>query len=204
MQNLLYYVLLAICAYLLGSISTGLLVARLLHGPNLREVGSKNTGASNALRTMGVKGGVLTFVGDILKALIPTLIGRLWLGLPGAMLAGLFAVIGHNWPIFFQFKGGKGVSSTCAVMLVCFWWQALIGYAVAIITIAVTRFISLGSILMVSCYAVLVSLTCGGDWLVIVWALLMALICIARHHANIGRLLKGTEARIGQKVKASS
>lgn len=202
MDSILSYVILAVGSYLLGSISTGLLIAKLLHGPNLREVGSKNTGASNVLRTMGVAAGVATFVGDILKALIPTVIGRLWLGLPGAMLAGLFAILGHNWPVFFRFKGGKGVSSTCAIMLVCFWWQAIICYVIAIATIAITRFISLGSILMVTCYAILVIATCGGDWLAIVWVLVLALVCIGRHHANIGRLLKGTETKIGQKVKS--
>lgn len=200
-MDILAYVIIAVIAYLLGSISTGLLVANLLHGPNLREVGSKNTGASNALRTMGVRGGASTFAGDVIKAVIACVIGRLWMGLPGAMLAGLFVVIGHNWPVFFQFKGGKGVSSTVGVMLVCFWWQAIICYVVTIAVIAITRFISLGSMVMVTLFAILVALTCGGNWLAIVWAIVMAAICIGRHHANIQRLLNGTEAKIGQKVR---
>ncbi len=200
-MNVLAYIIIAVVAYLLGSISTGLLVANMLHGPNLREVGSKNTGASNALRTMGVRGGASTFAGDVIKAVIACGIGRIWMGLPGAMLAGLFVVIGHNWPVFFQFKGGKGVSSTVGVMLVCFWWQAIICYIVTIAIIAITRFISLGSMVMVTLFAILVALTCGGNWLAIVWAIAMAAICIGRHHANIRRLLNGTEAKIGQKVK---
>jgi len=201
MSNVLLYILVAVAAYLLGSISTGLLVAKIMNGPNLREVGSKNTGASNALRTMGVKGGALTFTGDVLKALVATLLGQLLLGHQGAMWAGLFAVLGHNWPIFFQFKGGKGVASTCAVMLVCFWWQAIICYVVTIALIAVTKFISLGSITLVSLYFLLVAFTCGGDWMSILWAAVMAGICIWRHRANIKRLLSGSEAKIGQKVK---
>ncbi len=201
MSNVLLYILVAVAAYLLGSISTGLLVAKIMNGPNLREVGSKNTGASNALRTMGVKGGALTFTGDVLKALVATLLGQLLLGHQGAMWAGLFAVLGHNWPIFFQFKGGKGVASTCAVMLVCFWWQAIICYVVTIALIAVTKFISLGSITLVSLYFLLVAFTCGGDWMSILWAAVMAGICIWRHRANIKRLLSGNEAKIGQKVK---
>lgn len=201
MSNVLLYILVAVVAYLLGSVSTGLLVAKIMNGPNLREVGSKNTGASNVLRTMGLKSGAMTFVGDVLKALIATLLGRWLLGQQGAMWAGLFAVLGHNWPVFFQFKGGKGVASTCAVMLVCFWWQALICYVAAIALIAITRFISLGSIVLVSLYFLLVAFTCGGDWLAIAWAALMAGICIWRHRANIKRLLSGTEAKIGQKVK---
>lgn len=200
-MQIVSYILLAVFAYLMGSISTGILVARAMHGPNLREVGSKNTGASNVLRTMGVPAAAMTFVGDILKALLPCLIGRWLLGLNGAMIGGLFAILGHNWPVFFQFKGGKGVSSTCAVMLVCFWWQALICYAVTIATIAITRYISLGSMLLVTLYAILVISTHPTQPLVIVWVILMAALCIWRHRANISRLLKGTEAKIGQKVK---
>lgn len=196
----LAYAVIAVVAYLMGSISSGLLVARVLGGPNLREVGSKNTGASNALRTMGMKGGIATFVGDIVKALIPCLIGRAWMGLPGAMVAGLFVIIGHNWPIFFQFKGGKGVSSMTAVMLVSFWWQAIICYLVTIAVIALTRFISLGSIVMVTLFAILVTATNWGNWLAIGWTILLAAICIWRHRSNIDRLLKGKEAKIGQKV----
>lgn len=200
-MTILPFVAIAIIAYLLGSISSGLLVAKLLDGPNLREVGSKNTGASNALRTMGVKGGFATFVGDIIKALVACLIGYFWKGHNGVMVAGLFAILGHNWPVFFQFKGGKGVSSMTAVMLMSFWWQAIVCYAVTIAVIAATRFISLGSMIMVTLFAILVAATNWGDWLSIGWTVLLAAICIWRHRANVGRLMKGTEAKIGQKVK---
>lgn len=201
-MDVLAYIVIAVVAYLMGSISSGLLVSRALHGPNLREVGSKNTGASNALRTMGVRGGLATFIGDIIKALIPCVLGRVWMGLPGAMLAGLFVILGHNWPVFFQFKGGKGVSSMTAVMLISFWWQAIICYLVTIAVIALTRFISLGSMVMVTLFAILVAIAEWGDnWLAIGWAALLALICIWRHRSNIGRLIHGTEAKIGQKVK---
>ena len=201
-MNALPYIVIAVVSYLLGSISSGLLVARAMHGPNLREVGSKNTGASNALRAMGKLGGFMTFVGDILKALIACLIGKYWMGLPGVMVAGLFVILGHNWPIFFQFKGGKGVSSMTAVMLVSFWWQAIICYVVTIALIALTRFISLGSMDMVTLFAVLVAVTNWGNWPAIGWAVLLAAICIWRHRANVKRLLSGTEAKIGQRVKS--
>ena len=131
MSVTLAYVITGVIAYLLGSISTGILVAQKNHGPNLREVGSKNTGASNVLRTMGLKSGLITFVGDCGKAAVACLIGR-WLLAPygaslyGAMLAGLLVILGHNWPVFFQFKGGKGVASSCGVMLVCFPLPAII------------------------------------------------------------------------------
>ena len=195
------YVIIAVIAYLLGSISFGMIVAKLKGGPNLREVGSKNTGATNVLRVMGVKTGFLVFALDILKALIACIIGRVWMGLNGAMVAGLAVVIGHNWPCFFQFKGGKGVASTLAVMLMTFPIPACICYVIAIATIATTRFISLGSMLLVSIYAILVICTNPGNWLAAIWVIVLAGLCIWRHRANIGRLLKGNEAKIGQKVK---
>ena len=195
------YVIIALIAYLLGSISFGMIVAKLKGGPNLREVGSKNTGATNVLRVMGVKTGLIVFVLDILKALIACIIGRVWMGLNGAMVAGLAVVLGHNWPCFFQFKGGKGVASTLAVMLMTFPIPACICYVVAIALIAATKYVSLGSITLAALFAVMVIATNWANWLVIVWVLLIAGLLIWRHHANIGRLLSGTENKLGSKKK---
>lgn len=200
-MNCIPYIVIAVIAYLLGSVSFGMIVSKLAGGPNLREVGSKNTGATNALRVMGVKLGLLVFVLDILKALIACIIGRVWMGLNGAMVAGLAVVIGHNWPCFFQFKGGKGVASTLAVMLMTFPVPAVICYVVAIIVIATTRYVSLGSILLSALFALLVIITHWGSWPVILWALLIAGLLIARHHANIGRLLHGKENKLSFRKK---
>ena len=198
---MLNYIIIAVLAYLLGSISFGMIVAKLAGGPNLREVGSKNTGATNVLRVMGLKIGLIVFVLDILKALIACIIGRVWLGLNGAMLAGLAVVIGHNWPCFFQFKGGKGVASTLAVMLLTFPIPAVICYVVAIALIATTKYVSLGSITLAALFAILVIATNWTNWLVILWVLIIAGLLIWRHHANIGRLLHGTENKLGSKKK---
>ena len=195
------YVIIAVIAYLLGSISFGMIVAKLKGGPNLREVGSKNTGATNVLRVMGVKTGLIVFVLDILKALIACIIGRCWMGLNGAMVAGIAVVIGHNWPCFFQFKGGKGVASTLAVMLMTFPVPAVICYIVAIVLIATTRYVSLGSITLAALFAVMVIATNWANWLVILWVLIIAGLLIWRHHANIGRLLHGTENKLGSNKK---
>lgn len=195
----LSFVAIAVISYLLGSISSGILISKLFGGPNLREVGSGNTGATNALRTMGIKGGLLVFLCDILKALIACTIGRLWKGLDGAMLAGLFVVIGHNWPCFFQFKGGKGVSSTLSAMLMTFPIPALISYAVTFTLIAVTKYVSLGSIACISLFAIIVIVTNIRNWHAIVWVLLMAALLIWRHKENIKRLLNGTERKLGEK-----
>lgn len=195
------YVIIAVIAYLLGSISFGMIVAKLKGGPNLREVGSKNTGATNVLRVMGVKTGLIVFVLDILKALIACIIGRCWMGLNGTMVAGLAVVIGHNWPCFFQFKGGKGVASTLAVMLMTFPIPACICYVIAIALILYTRYVSLGSITLAALFAVLVIATNWQSWLVIVWVLIISGLLIWRHHANIGRLLKGNENKLSFKKK---
>ena len=183
-MNILAYLAIAVIAYLLGSISTGMLVSKAMGGPDLHKVGSGNTGATNALRTMGKKGGAIVFAGDVVKAL----------------LAGLFVILGHNWPVFFGFKGGKGVSSTCGVMLMTFWWQALICYVITIALIAITKFVSLGSLALVVLFGILVTATNWGNWLVIAWVWVIAGLCIYRHHANIGRLIHGTERKIGQKA----
>lgn len=196
------YVAIAVISYLLGSVSFGMIVSKMAGGPNLREVGSRNTGATNALRVMGVKYGLAVFVLDILKALAACILGRVWMGLNGAMLAGLFVVLGHNWPCFFHFQGGKGVASTLSVMLLTFPIPAVICYVVAIVLIAATRFVSLGSISLAALFAMLVIASNWGNWLVICWVLAIAGLLIVRHHANIARLLRGQENKLSFRKKA--
>lgn len=198
------YVLTALIAYCLGSVSTGLLVAKKYKGPDLRSVGSKNTGATNVLRTMGWKYGLITFFGDMIKAILACLIGK-WLtgALYGMMLGGLCVILGHNWPAFFDFKGGKGVASSCGVMLSCFPVPAVICFAVTILIIWLFRYISVGSMSMLVLYSLIVSVFCsGGDWLIILWTVVLAVLCLVRHHANIGRLLRHEENRFNMKPKA--
>ncbi len=204
MNRLGLYLLISLIAYLLGSVSTGILVSRAGHGPDLRTVGSKSTGASNVQRTMGWGPGLITFLGDCLKAVLACLIGKWITGSHlGALVAGMMVVIGHNWPVFFKFRGGKGVASSCGVMLVCFPIPALISYAVALLVIWRTKFISLGSMCLLTIYAVLVScFWSGGDWRIILWAAALAVLCIVRHHANISRLIQGTENKLGNRVKS--
>ncbi len=202
--RVLLYLLSGLIAYCLGSISTGILISRAFNGPDLRKVGSGNTGATNVQRTMGWKCGLLTFAGDSLKALLACWIGSLITGSHmGALFAGLLVIIGHNWPAFFQFKGGKGVASSCGVMLYCFPIPAVICFVLTIGIIAVSKYVSLGSITMLTLYAMLVSVyhSRGSLW-IIGWALLLAGFCLFRHRANITRLMSGQENRLGAKKKA--
>ncbi len=197
MPTWLQYVIVGVVAYLLGSFSTGLTVARVQHGPNLREVGSKNTGATNVMRTMGLKNGLVTFIGDFLKAALACGIGW-WItgNRYGAMLAGILVILGHNWPVFFQFKGGKGVASSCGVLLVCYPIPALICFVLTILLIYLTKYVSLGSMFMLTLFAVITAVTNWGDWLVILWAVTLLALCLLRHRTNIVRLIHGKENKI--------
>jgi len=191
-------------AYLLGSLSGGIITSKLAHGPDLHTVGSKSTGASNVQRTMGWKYGLITFFFDIVKGILACLIAE-WICADhfAALLAGLFCVIGHNWPVFFRFRGGKGVATTGAVMLYCFPVYALICIALTILVIALFRYISVGSMLMVISFAGLSFIFSQGNACIIIWAFLLMIMCVARHHANIGRLIHGTENRLGKKFNQS-
>ena len=191
-----------LAAYLIGSLSGGITVSRLAKGPDLRTVGSKNTGASNVQRTMGWKYGLITFFFDAGKGIMSCWIAELICGSHmAALLAGLFCVIGHNWPVYYRFRGGKGVAATGGVMLYCFPVPALICIALTVLVIALFRYISVGSMLMVISFAVLSAFISKGNACVIIWACLLMIMCIARHHANISRLIHGTENKLGSKVK---
>ena len=151
---------------------------------------------------MGWKYGIITFLIDGLKGILSCLLAWLITGSHFcAMLAGLFCVIGHNWPVFFHFRGGKGVATTGGVMLYCFPVPALICIAVTVAVIALFRYISVGSMLLVTVFFILSFFFSSGNPCIIVWAFLLMAMCIARHHANISRLIHGTENKLGNKAK---
>ena len=202
MPKEILYILACVIGYLLGSISGGIITSRLANGPDLHTVGSKSTGASNVQRTMGWKYGIITFLIDGLKGIFACLIAWLITGSHFAsLLAGLFCIIGHNWPVFFHFRGGKGVATTGGVMLYCFPIPALICIALTVAVIALFRYISVGSMLLVTVFFILSFFFSGPNTCVVIWAFLLMVMCIARHHANIGRLIHGTENKLGNKVK---
>ena len=192
-----------ILAYLIGSLSGGIITSRLANGPDLHTVGSKSTGATNVQRTMGWKYGLITFFFDSLKGILACWIAELLTGDHlAALAAGLCCVIGHNWPVFFRFNGGKGVATTGGVMLYCFPVPALICIALTVIVIAIFRYVSVGSMLLVISFAFLISFFySGGNLWIILWACILMVMCVARHHANIGRLIHGTENKLGKKAK---
>lgn len=202
MSSALLIVISCILSYLLGSLSGGIIISRLAGGPDLHTVGSKSTGASNVQRTMGWKYGIFTFLFDAVKGLLSCFIAWLITGSHmAALLAGLCCVIGHNWPVFFRFRGGKGVATTGAVMLYCFPVPALICIALTVAVIALFRYISVGSMLLVIVFFILSFFFSGGNACIILWAFILMVMCVGRHHANIGRLIQGTENKLGKKVR---
>lgn len=194
------YLLCAVIGYLLGSISTGILYSKHLLGRDVRTAGSKNAGASNMLRVHGTFPGVITFAGDCVKAIVAITLGK-WIGSHnGALLAGLFVVLGHNWPLFFSFKGGKGIACCSAVFILCYPVYGIAAVIACLLTIYITRFISLGSLVMTAVFAVLTTVF-EPFWPDGAWSILLMLLAFYRHRGNITRLIKGEERKIGQKEK---
>ena len=185
--------LLLICAYLLGSVPTGLLLARAL-GVNIRETGSGNIGATNVYRTMGRKVGILTLVGDCLKGLIPVLVAK-WLGLSDLWVAaiGLAAFLGHVYTIFLCFKGGKGVATALGVFLGTSPLSVLVGLAIFALVLYRWRYVSLASITAAALIPAAVWLT-GAPHETVLMSLAIAAVVIFRHRENISRLAAGTES----------
>ena len=191
--------LLVSAAYLLGSIPNGLLIARL-KGIDLQKVGSGNIGATNVFRCVGKSWGIAAFVLDAVKGFVPAFVfPRLmeaappWMGLA----CGLAAVAGHNWPIWLKFKGGKGVSTSAGMLLGIAPAAVGIGFAVFAVVVALSRIVSLGSILAAIAVAGAGVWLYGADNRLLAVALIaMGALVVLKHRANVGRLLKGTEPRI--------
>ena len=147
------YIIVAIVAYLLGSISFSVIISKKMAGFDVREKGSGNAGSTNVLRTVGKKAAIITLICDVLKGviaiLIAFLVGKMVSGLDNALLiqlAGVFVILGHTFPVFFRFRGGKGVATALGVLLMTNWQVGLICLVFALILIALTRMVSVGSI----------------------------------------------------------
>lgn len=186
-----------IISYLIGSISPAYLIGKFIKKTDIRQHGSGNAGSTNALRVLGKKAAALTLVMDILKGIIAILIARYIMGANGEFFGGIFVVLGHNWPVFLKFKGGKGIATSLGVLFMLNWKLGLICLAIGIIFIIFTKHVSLGSV-MASLIAPLISYMLAGtikDYLFLT-TLLLALLSIYRHRSNIGRLIRGEESKI--------
>ncbi len=202
---LLVLILLSLAAvgYLLGSLNFSLLISRFIFHDDIRNHGSHNAGTTNMNRTYGVLAGVLTLVGDTLKGVMASLLGLLLIGHTAAYIVGFFCILGHCFPVFFKFKGGKGAAPSAGVMLAA---DPIVGILVILIFCLIilgTKYVSLGSIIAALMFPLLLdrvfALLTGGfhpPFLMIISALLMTATVLFAHRSNIGRLLSGTENKI--------
>ena len=191
--------------YLLGSLNTAVLVGKL-YGKDIRNHGSKSAGLTNTLRVLGKPAAALVLAGDIVKGIVACLIG-LRLGVYAGseqvrecvslFAAGAGAVLGHNWPVFFGFKGGKGALTAATVMFMISWVAALMSLGVFVTTIALTRYVSLGTLCATVFFVVVSFVPAFGHTLYFyLFACLMAAVIIVKHRENIRRLLSGTENKL--------
>ncbi len=191
--------LLILAAYVLGSIPNGLLIARG-KGIDLQKVGSGNIGATNVFRCVGKGWGIFAFVLDAVKGFVPAFFfPQLMAGAPDwlGLACGVAAVAGHNWPVWLKFKGGKGVSTSAGMLLGIAPAAVGVGFLVFALTVALTRFVSLGSILAaIAVPAAYIAINGTGNKLLAGALIVMGLLVIFKHRANIRRLLQGAEPRI--------
>ncbi|MFC4404475.1 glycerol-3-phosphate 1-O-acyltransferase PlsY [Gracilibacillus xinjiangensis] len=189
------YVFLIIIAYLLGSIPTGLIVGKIGFKTDIREHGSGNLGATNTFRVLGVKAGIIVTIGDILKGTVAALLPILFqLENIQPLLIGVFAVIGHVYPIFAKFKGGKAVATSAGVILGVNWLLFVIMVISFLVILYLTKYVSLSSMLT-GIIAIIVSIVQQDVGLIIVTSLLTIFV-IYRHKANIKRIINKTEPKI--------
>ena len=222
----MWYVICSIFAYLIGSVNSGVLISKKMAGFDVREKGSHNAGSTNVLRTVGKKAALLTLICDILKGVVAVLIAFA-IGNIGnfsshqlsilCQLAAFFVVLGHTFPIFFGFKGGKGVATSLGVLLVLNWQIGIICLVFALVIMAISRYVSLGSISAAVLFPVLVAFIetnyltgykyFGGyikgsdriSW--IIFGICLALLVIFNHRSNIIRLRDGKENKLSLKKR---
>ncbi len=208
------YIIVAVLAYLLGSISFSVIISKKMAGFDVREKGSGNAGSTNVLRTVGKRAAALTLICDVLKGVlaigVALIAGTIVKDLNNALLvqlAGICVIVGHTFPIFFKFKGGKGIATSLGVLLMTNWQIGLICLVFALVLMALTRMVSVGSITAAILFPVLVLFigqnyivpTNAGNFSYFIYSILITLLVLFNHRENIKRINKGTESRISFK-----
>lgn len=201
------YITVAIVAYVIGSINFAVIFSRKFAGFDVREKGSKNAGTTNVLRTVGKKVALLTLVCDILKGVAAILVAifakNMWSGFDVNTLkyiAGFMVILGHTYPIFFEFRGGKGVATAIGVLLMLDWKIGLICLVFGLVIIAITRMVSLGSIFAAILFPILtIFIHEGGTAIGTVISFLIAALIVFNHRSNIKRIKEGKENKLSFK-----
>lgn len=218
-EAIICYAVMIIVPYLISSVNTAIIVTKIKSGEDIRKIGSGNAGLTNTLRTQGKLAALFVLLGDILKGVVSVLIvhfvfkgllgidtyandGYAWIN----YLAGVSAVMGHIFPIYYGFKGGKGILVTFSTMLAINWIPALILLGIFGIIVAITRYVSLGSVIAATCYpfAVLIFSFMNNDpnsWINFAFAAVIGFMLVFMHRANLSRLKNHTEKKLGEKSK---
>lgn len=207
-------VVVMVSAYLLGSINFAIIISSKEYKQDIRNYGSKNAGMTNMMRTYGKKAAGLTLLGDALKAVVSCLIGYALIGQLGAYIAGLFCILGHVFPVYYRFKGGKGVVTAAVTVLMCDPIVFLILFTIFVLIVLGTKYISLGSVMCMLLYPIVLDSTTKlatkfgfGEQSTspyIIFTVLMAVIIVAKHWTNIKRLMNGTESKFSFKKSVKS
>ena len=209
------YVVMAIIAYLIGSVNFSVIFSKKFAGFDVREKGSGNAGTTNVLRTVGKKAAIITLICDILKGVVAILIAilanKLVEGSNGALLvqfAGVAVILGHTFPIFFKFKGGKGVATSLGVLIMSNWQIGLICLLFALVLMALTRMVSVGSIAAAVLFPILVIfigehyIVPVNNWSYLIFSIIIAVLVLFNHRENLKRIFTGKENKISfKKVK---
>lgn len=212
------YIIVGIVAYLIGSVSFSIIISKKMAGFDVREKGSGNAGATNVLRSVGKKAALLTLIGDALKGVVAILfaflVGKFAKDIDKSLLiqiAGLFVVIGHTFPIFFKFKGGKGVATSLGVLLMTNWQIGLICLVFAVVLMILTQMVSMGSVGAAILFPILVLFLGKNNinFIVVegsnyfIYSVMLAVLVAYNHRSNIKRILNGTENKLsfGKKNK---
>ena len=198
------YAVIVVAGYLLGNISMGLIVSERYH-MDIREHGSGNAGTTNVLRTLGWLPSVLTLVGDVLKSFLACMLGKWLAGAPGLLAGGFMAVVGHNWPAFSGFRGGKGMAASLGIIFALSWQMALGFLGLEVLVAALTGYVSVASLTTAVAFPIVMGIVYRNSpdfWMYFIFAILLAAAAIFSHRANIRRLSSGTENRLNfKKIK---
>ena len=192
--------------YIFGCFSTGFFIGKIKK-VDIRQYGSKSSGTTNALRTLGPKAGILTLLGDMLKAIIAIVLVRFVLFSDIeyvkllSLYTGLGVVIGHNYPVWLKFQGGKGIAATAGAIVAIDPWIIPFGLPIFVISVALTRYVSVGSLMLAILFPTWIAIRNPGQLHMLIIALAYTALAFIKHRSNIKRLFNGTENKLGQRVK---
>jgi len=215
-----YRIICLIIGYLFGIIQTAFIIGKINH-VDIRQYGSGNSGTTNAMRTLGKKAGSITLVGDVSKAILATLLVRIIFQSTDytfvlVMYAGLGVILGHNFPFYMNFKGGKGIAATAGLLISCLDIRVmLVCLALFVVTLGISKYVSLGSLVMITGFTAQIIIFGEMGWfleicdfnkkyniIIYIITIIIAIFAFIRHKDNIKRIADGTERKIGDKKEA--